>query len=162
MKFPDIALVVAATFSALMAGLFFAYSVSVSPGLGKLSSIEYLKAMQSINRAILNPVFFLCFMGTLVMLPLAAILHFQPHKTVFMLLLGAAACYVIGVFGVTMSVNVPLNNMVDKAELSHISVDELEALRDQFEVRWNFWNNVRSWASLLAIVLSIFACIAKK
>ena len=43
---------------ALIAGLFYSFSVSVNPGLHKLSDSEYIKATKSINRAILNPFFF--------------------------------------------------------------------------------------------------------
>lgn len=36
---------------ALIAGLFYSFSIAVNPGLHKLSDSEYIKAMKSINRA---------------------------------------------------------------------------------------------------------------
>ncbi|WP_278021525.1 hypothetical protein [Flavobacterium ginsengisoli] len=47
MKLTDIILIIAATFTALMAGLFFSYSVSVMLGLGKLNDKEFLNAMRA-------------------------------------------------------------------------------------------------------------------
>lgn len=48
----------------LSAGLFYAWSVSVIPGTRKIPDPVYLETMQSINRAILNPAFFLIFFGS--------------------------------------------------------------------------------------------------
>ena len=56
--------------TALITGFFYAYSCSVNGGLKRLPDQEYLRAMQSINKAVLNPLFFMSFFGTLVMLPL--------------------------------------------------------------------------------------------
>jgi uncharacterized membrane protein len=56
--------IVAALGSGLMAGLFFAFSVSVMKALGRLPSAEGIAAMQSINIAIINPVFLAAFLGT--------------------------------------------------------------------------------------------------
>lgn len=47
----------------LSAGFFYAWSVSVIPGTQHISDTSYLQAMQSINRAILNPLFFVVFFG---------------------------------------------------------------------------------------------------
>ncbi len=73
MKMATLLLLGTAVLTALIAGLFYAYSCSVVLGLGKLSDAEYLKAMQNINREILNPVFFMMsFMGTAILLPVSA------------------------------------------------------------------------------------------
>jgi uncharacterized membrane protein len=50
----------------LMAGLFFAFSVSVMRALAALPSAAGLAAMQSINVAIINPMFLAAFFGTAV------------------------------------------------------------------------------------------------
>ncbi|QEE49539.1 hypothetical protein FUA48_08085 [Flavobacterium alkalisoli] len=67
--------------TALMAGLFYSYSFSVNPGLGRLGDESYLMAMQSINRAILNPIFFICFFGSVALLPLNAYLGYEGNIT---------------------------------------------------------------------------------
>ena len=48
----------------LMAGVFFAFSVAVMPGLRRLAPSDGIAAMQAINRSILNPVFMVVFVGT--------------------------------------------------------------------------------------------------
>lgn len=50
-------LVLTATATALIAGFFYAFFCSVNSGLGQLTNNEYLAAMQSINKSVLNPVF---------------------------------------------------------------------------------------------------------
>src|SRR5206468_9628718 len=77
MTFANIILLATATTTALIAGLFYAYSCSVNAGLGKLSDAAYLAAMQSINREILNPLFFMSFMGTLLLLPVCTWVHYS-------------------------------------------------------------------------------------
>jgi len=47
--------------AALSAGLFYAWTISVVPGLKNIPTKSYLEAMQSMNRAILNPGFFVIF-----------------------------------------------------------------------------------------------------
>lgn len=148
----------AALASGLIAGLFYSYSCSVNPGLGALSDANYLAAMQSINRAILNPVFFLSFMGTLLLLPLSTYQHFGMG-TRFYLLLAATLVYVIGTFGVTIAGNVPLNDALDKMNLTGASANELAAHRLKFEVPWNRLHTIRTYASVLSFVLVLLACL---
>ena len=69
-------LILTATTTGLIAGLFYSYSCSVNPGLAKLPDEGYVAAMQSINREILNPVFFATFIGTLLLLPISTWMHF--------------------------------------------------------------------------------------
>ncbi|PSL27403.1 anthrone oxygenase family protein [Dyadobacter jiangsuensis] len=148
----------AALASGLIAGLFYTYSCSVNPGLGALSDANYLAAMQSINRAILNPVFFLSFMGTLLLLPLSTYQHFGMG-TRFYLLLAATLVYVIGTFGVTIAGNVPLNDALDKMNLTGASANELAAHRLKFEAPWNRLHTIRTYASVVSFVLVLLACL---
>ncbi|MEY8758898.1 chryseobasin maturation helper ChrI [Chryseobacterium tongliaoense] len=154
-------LIITATLTALIGGLFYAYSCSVVLGLGKLSDVEYLKAMQSINREILNPVFFLSFMGTAVMLPLSTFLY-RAQSPVFILLLLAAIIYLIGVFGVTVAGNVPMNDQLDQFNITDSTMEAIKKVRENFENRWNFLNNIRTICSTLSIILVICACIWAK
>jgi uncharacterized membrane protein len=61
--FQNITLIIAATTTALMAGLFFAWSYSITLGLARLSDEAYIAAMQAGNRTILNPTFYIVFFG---------------------------------------------------------------------------------------------------
>lgn len=151
-------LLTTAVLTALIAGLFYAYSCSVVLGLGKLSDTEYLKSMQSINREILNPVFFMSFIGTAVLLPVTTFL-FRGEQPAFTFLLLASGAYLIGVFGVTVAGNVPLNDMLDKFDISGATEDAVKKMREGFENRWNLLNNIRTVFSVISIVLVICACI---
>jgi uncharacterized membrane protein len=50
--------------SGLMAGFFFAFSVSVMKALSRLPPAQGIAAMQSINVVVINPVFLIAFFGT--------------------------------------------------------------------------------------------------
>ncbi|WP_241286335.1 chryseobasin maturation helper ChrI [Chryseobacterium arthrosphaerae] len=153
-------LIITAVLTALIGGLFYAYSCSVVLGLGKLSDAEYLKAMQHINREILNPVFFLSFMGTAILLPVSAFLFRGQPAFIFLLL--ASAAYLVGVFGVTVAGNVPMNDMLDRFDISGATSDAIKQMRDNFESRWNFLNNIRTVFSVISIILTVCACIWDK
>ena len=160
MKTTDIILLITATFSGLIAGLFYAYSCSVNLGLGKLSDIEYIKAMQSINREIQNPVFFSCFFGTLILIPLSAFLQYNQQATFKVwLLLTAAVTYVIGVFGVTAFGNVPLNEALENFNTIGAANEAIQHQRALFETKWNSLNTIRTVFSILTVILLIAACL---
>ncbi|RYF74068.1 MAG: DUF1772 domain-containing protein [Cytophagaceae bacterium] len=155
-----ITLLITALASALIAGLLYAYACSVNPGLNRLSDSAYLAAMQSINQAILNPVFFFSFLGTLVLLPVSSWLHYeQPVSLRFWCLLGATLTYAIGVFGVTMFGNVPLNNMLESADLGTLSPSAMSELRTRFELSWNRFHTVRTLAAVLTQILVLIAVL---
>lgn len=154
-------LIITAVLTALIAGLFYAYSCSVVLGLGKLSDAEYLKAMQNINREILNPVFFMSFMGTAILLPVSAF-FLRGEQSVFIFLLLATLAYLIGVFGVTVVGNVPMNDQLDRFDITGSTTEAIRQMRDNFENRWNFLNNIRTAFSVISIALTVCACIWHK
>ncbi len=143
--------------SGLISGFFYAYSCSVNPGLGRLTDAGYLRAMQSINRAVLNPIFFITFIGTLVLLPVATWLEFRlvgATDRCYWLLTGSLL-YFFGVFLITVMGNVPLNDALDKLNIDEATADDLKRQRKAFEHRWNRLHLIRTIANILA-----FACIA--
>ncbi len=76
----NVVLLITALLVALITGLWYAYSCSVNLGLGKLPDSEYLMGMQSINREILNLVFFATFMGTLLLLPVCYLVKLRASQ----------------------------------------------------------------------------------
>lgn len=153
-------LIAATTALALMAGLFYAWSVSVTPGLARLGNAEYIRAMQAMNRAILNPLFFICFFGTLVLLPLAAFLNYSPKPGLrFWLLFAASVLYLFGVFGTTVIGNVPLNESLNTFQVNSAPAGELVSRRNSFEIPWNQFNTIRTISSLLALIAALWACV---
>ncbi|MDH6253509.1 putative membrane protein [Chryseobacterium sp. H1D6B] len=161
MKMTTLLLLITAVLTALIAGLFYAYSCSVVLGLGKLSNVEYLKSMQSINREILNPVFFMSFMGTAVLLPVSTFVY-RAQNPVFIFLLLATVVYLVGVFGVTAAGNVPLNDQLDKFDIAVAAAEAVKRMRESFEARWNLLNNIRTACSIVTVILVICACIWNK
>jgi len=71
-----IAVLLAATVtSGMMAGLFYAYSISVMPALRKADDAVFVEVMQRINSVITNGWFALCFGGAVVFSLVAAVLY---------------------------------------------------------------------------------------
>ncbi|TWV94353.1 DUF1772 domain-containing protein [Chitinophaga pinensis] len=159
--FSYIIMILTAVTTALISGLFYAWSCSVIPGLARVSDSTYLEAMQQMNRAILNPVFFLSFMGTVLLLPLCTYLQYGPVLSpLFWLLLLASIVYLGGTFGVTMFGNVPLNNMLDAFNLSAASVTDLADMRIKFEQPWIYLHTIRTIANVIALILVVMACVS--
>lgn len=160
MNLSSIAPALALLASALIAGLYYAYSCSVNPGLGKLPDAGYLLAMQSINKAIQNPLFFASFFGALVLLPWSAYLSYHPAPSSrFYFLLAAALVYTLGSFAVTLVGNVPLNNTLEAFKVEGAGEAALRSARLAFEQRWNNLHSIRTIASITALVLAILACL---
>jgi uncharacterized membrane protein len=155
-------LIITTTITGLMAGLFYAWSISVTPGIGRLGDKEYLASFQAMNRAIVNPVFLICFLGAAVLLPVCTFMEYaQPISNRFWFLLGATICYVGGVIVLTFAGNMPLNIALDRFNIAAASSEQMAALRAQFENRWNTLNHIRSIAATAALVLAILACISR-
>lgn len=130
----------------LGAGFFFAWSVTVIPGTKEVSDSVYLETMQSINKKIINPVFFVVFFGPGLLLTYQAI-SLELVNTL------AAASYVIGAIGITMTKNVPMNSKLEKTDLSKLSNQKKTELRKWYEPTWNMWHYTRTGFSLIAFIL---------
>jgi uncharacterized membrane protein len=151
-------LIISTLMLALIAGLFYSYSCSVNPGLKQLDDSGYLAAMQSINRAIINPLFFLSFMGTLLFFPVSLFFNFTTWDSPkFLLLLGAFVLYACGTFGVTIFGNVPLNEALDTFPLKTATLEEISRARRVFEIPWNNLHSIRTVASVISLLLVIIS-----
>lgn len=138
----------------LSAGLFYAWTVSVIPGTRKVLDLTYLQSMQSINRAILNPAFYLIFMGSPLVLVISTIQQFQSGPK-FWLLLAATLLYLLGTFGVTVFGNVPLNDALDVLDLTQLGEKEIKDFRANYEEKWNKLHWIRTGFGVLSFVFSL-------
>ncbi|MBP6732339.1 MAG: DUF1772 domain-containing protein [Chitinophagales bacterium] len=155
-------LIITILFSGLIAGLFFGYACSVNPGLHYLLDKEYVKAMQSINIQIQNFYFFLPFMGLLVLFPLSTwFIYKQGNSADFYLWMAAAMLYFVGVMGVTMAGNVPLNNQLAAVDLNSISAEALAQARTGFESNWGKYHLWRTAASVISFLLTVIVAAKK-
>ena len=156
----SIALIITTLFSGLIAGLFYAWSISVTPGIGRINDESYLSAFQSMNRAIINPLFIIAFMGLVVLLAYTAYSFYgTPQTTRFRLTLSAAILYIGGVMVITIAGNVPLNNNLEALKIDTMSADQMAAFRNGFENKWNTFNTIRTVSSSASFLLLILACL---
>lgn len=154
-------LIISTFFTGIMAGLFFAWAVSVMNGMGKLPDREFIVSMQSMNRGILNPVFFLFFFGTLLLLPVCVYMNYQPGPGIRFWLIVAAMLLYIAVIVITMAGNVPLNNMLDNFSINNNTIENIAAARKSFEAPWNRLNITRAICNMLSFLLLLIATIKK-
>ena len=154
-----LAVVIVATFlCSLVAGFLFAFAVVAMPGIRELRDGEFIRAFQAMDRVIQNnhPIFILVWVGSVFVLVLALILGFRQLAGVDRLLLAASAiAYLLGVQLPTVSINVPLNNRLQKLDVAGLDEAERKAARNNFEPRWNRWNVIRALLSSLAAALLI-------
>jgi len=156
LKSETIILALAILLTGLMAGIFFTWSNAVKPGIGKLSDIEYLRALQSMNRVILNNAFKIIFLGAIIAVALVPVFYFNLYpRNIFWLFVFTLIIYWIGVFGVTVSGNIPLNEILDKTNLESITSEEIKTLRKSIEVKWNNFNLIRCISSGITFILLI-------
>ena len=135
----------------LMAGFFFAFSVCVMKGLGKLAPEQGMAAMQSINVVVINPMFLTVFLGTGCLCALGifgSFMHWQEPVAAY--LLAGGAVYLVGAILVTMLFNVPRNDAL--ADVTPSSVEGVK-LWTSYLSSWTAWNHVRAIASLVAAAL---------
>lgn len=147
------ALAAAIVATGLMAGLFFAFTTAVMPALRRSDDRTFTEAMTKINVDIVNGWFLLCFLGSLGLCVLAALLHLTPGGRAALPWIIAGAVLYLAVIVITGAINVPLNNELAKAAHA-TSLTELAAARHRFENRWVTWNTARS-----LINVASFACL---
>ncbi|HWM94160.1 MAG TPA: anthrone oxygenase family protein [Thermoanaerobaculia bacterium] len=130
----------------LIAGVFFAFSAFVMKAFARLTPTEGIGAMQSVNVAVLNPLFLGVFVGTAVACVLAvAASLFRWHEPGAVYLLVGGLLYLIGTFLVTMVFNVPRNEALAK-----VAPADGERLWANYLASWTAWNHVRTVAALAA------------
>jgi uncharacterized membrane protein len=150
-------LLLATVLTGLIAGLFYAWSVSVMPGLAKTDDRTYLGALQGMNRAILNGWFFLSFMGALIVTAVAALLHLRTESRGVLLWIVIGLVLYIAVLAITFRVNVPLNNELDAANLDQLA--NPADLRARFESTWVRWNVIRALLNTAAFGSLCYALV---
>ncbi|MDN5851682.1 MAG: DUF1772 domain-containing protein [Actinomycetia bacterium] len=140
----------------LTAGFFYAWNVSVMPGLTGLDDRTFVVTFQALDRAIMtSPLVMLVFTGTLVFTGVAAVLCGRDHIRSVRPWVAVAFGLYLATFVITMAIHEPLN-MVIRAAGDPDRIANPAAVRDAFhETRWVAWNIVRTIATTAA-----FGCIA--
>lgn len=142
----DVLVIAALLGSALIGGVFFAFSSFIMKGLGRIPAAEGIAAMQSINVTVLNATFLGTFIGTAVLSALiAGLAAVSWSAAAAPWYLAGALVYFVGTFLVTGLGNVPLNNQLAVAA----GPDAIIVWRHYLD-RWTLLNTVRTLAALVA------------
>jgi uncharacterized membrane protein len=148
-------IILAAVGSGVMGGLFFAFSTSVMPALGRIAPGGGIAAMQAVNVVIQNPVFFIAFFGpALLSLVLAAAALLGWHGGGSLAIYAGAAFYLIGIIAVTVVFNVPMNNALMAVDPAS---GEGASFWTSYLSNWTAWNHVRTVSGIAACVSFILA-----
>lgn len=138
---------------AIATGVFYAFSAFVMAGLDRRLPSTAVGAMQGINDAAVRPPLMLVLFGTaLLCLVVAVVALIDLDGADRWFALAGAVLYLVGVVGVTMLGNVPLNEQLAKADADGPAA--AEAWR-RFHQPWNAYNHVRTIASLAATAAMI-------
>jgi uncharacterized membrane protein len=153
--FPAV-LILAVFLCSLVAGFLFAFAVVVMPGIRNLDDGSFIRAFQVIDRVIQNnqPLFVIVWAGSALALIAATALGvwtLSGLNRLFMVI--AALIYLFCVQLPTMTINIPLNNELQRLDLGTTDETTRKRARDGFEPRWNRWNVFRTACAGVASVL---------
>lgn len=143
---------------ALVAGVFLTFSDFVMRSLNRARTSAAVEVMQGINREVFKAVFMVLLIGMWgLSAALGAFAYLGALGSGSTAVLWAAIVYSVGVAGVTLVFNVPMN-----ARLATTDCDSLEGgdyWTDVYYPRWTFWNWVRGVASAVTAVFYLNACL---
>lgn len=140
--------------SALLAGVFFAFSGFVLAALDRLPAADAARAMREVNLTAVRPPLMLALFGTAVLALAAAVLGLADGAPGSAWVVAAAAVYLVGCVGVTAAGNVPLNDALARSGGADAA---LAAAWAAFRPGWSRWNALRTAACTASAVL---ACVA--
>ncbi|MGY2080527.1 anthrone oxygenase family protein [Modestobacter sp. SYSU DS0657] len=138
----------AALGAGLVAGAFAVFSLMVMPALAALSANAGVAAMQSVNRTALRPAFLTLLLGTAALCLATGVRELVGDGRPA--LLAGAAAYLVGVVGVTVAGNVPLNEVLARLDAGSSAAGERWP---GWVRRWTGWNTVRALAGTAAAAL---------
>ncbi|MEM5473452.1 anthrone oxygenase family protein [Hoeflea sp. AS60] len=135
-------------------GFFYAWVCSTMWGLDASDPAIAIQSMQAMNASVRNAVFFPAFFLTPVVLAITSVLLVRSGQGKAGLWFAlSAGVYAVGGFGVTALVNVPMNEalaLVDVADAGNGAPE----IWQSYSERWQTWNQVRTVASGVAVLLT--------
>jgi len=143
---------------ALVAGVFLTFSDFVMRSLNGARTSAAVEVMQGINREVFKTVFMVLLIGMWgLSAALGAFAYLGALGSSSTAILWAAIVYSIGVAGVTLVFNVPMNTRL--ATKDYDSPKGAAYWTDVYYPRWTFWNWLRGVASAVAAVFYLNACL---
>lgn len=150
MSWIDTLTLVTALGAATIGGTFFGFSNFIMKALAMQSPPAGIRAMQAIDVTVLNGAFLSVFTGTALFGAVLVVLTFFGGS---LWAAAGAIAYIVGTFGVTMGINVPMNERLRKLEPE--SAEAAAYWQQTYLTDWVFWNSVRTAAALLGLLLMI-------
>jgi uncharacterized membrane protein len=121
------------------------------PGISRLNDRAFIRAFQAMDGVIQDnqPLFLFVWVGSAAAMLAATIVGLmQLDGLNLTILLSAMVAYFLGVHLPTATINIPLNNRLQKQKVSDMSEEEALSVRKGFEDRWNRWNIVRTLVAI--------------
>ncbi|KAB2692039.1 DUF1772 domain-containing protein [Brucella pseudogrignonensis] len=136
--------------SAITGDIFYAFSSFVMAALARIPANVGISAMQSINITVINGTFFAVFFGTALLCLAIIALGLMGFGSLSKWAIIGAGIYLIGTIGVTMILNVPLNDQLAVMDANAAASADvwIAYVRD-----WTLWNHVRTVAALVAALM---------
>jgi uncharacterized membrane protein len=155
----QVVLVLATFLCSLVAGFLFAFATVVMPGIRKLDDGGFIRAFQVIDRVIKDnqPLFIFVWAGSVLAVIAAGVIGVSALTgTDRLLLIIAALLYIFGVQLPTATINIPLNDALQRLDAGTMNEAARTRAREDFEPRWNRWNVIRAaCASLVSLLLML-------
>ena len=148
---------------ALVTGFIFTYAIVVMPGFSKLSDKEFIKAFQVTDEVIQNnqPLFMLTWVGSIIsVLSVIVISLLSLGLSEAWKLIVVGLIYLLGVQGVTISIHLPLNNRIQAIDINNMNNQSLNEERTKFEMRWNYFNKIRTFIAFFTSLSFLLILIA--
>lgn len=151
--FQGVVLVAAVITAGLSAGFFYAFSHDIMPGLGGGGDRTFVGGFQAIDRAVINPLFMISYLGPLVLSGVAGALHLGADSWSVLVPVAVGFVLYVVMMVITARVHLPLNAQIKAAGDPDRNAD-LAGARERFETGWVRWNHVRTVLSL-----ATFGCL---
>ena len=141
--------------AAVVGGFFFAFSTMVMRALGALPAANAVAAMQSINlvavKCLLMPAIFGTALACLILGGASLVRWGSPGS---LWLLAGCFIYLVGVVGVTMAYNVPLNDALAAVDPTSAAAAKLWG---DYLPNWTAWNHVRTVTGVISAAALVVA-----
>lgn len=150
----------AVVFSGAIFGFFYAWVCSTMWGLDNADPRVAIAAMQQMNASVRNAVFFPAFFLTpLVLLGAALIAYAGQHHLAAALFTAGALLYAVGGMGLTLAINVPMNEALAQVNVP-TDLEPARAIWSDYSLPWQYWNTVRTLASGVTVLLAVLGVAA--
>lgn len=152
---PALLTLISIGFTGASFGFFFAWQSSTLRGLDMIAPAIAIEAMQAMNASVRNPLFGMVWFGTPLVLALAMAVAVRAGAgRAALLLCLALALHMTGVFGVTATINVPMNRALAEVEAHG---PDAAAIWQAWSGRWQSANLIRMIAAGGSLMLTAAA-----